>query len=94
MKYEVVWSRRALYRLCEIRDHIAQDALGPAERLATRIVALADVLADHPYLGRRSLTSDDRELIVSGTPHIIRYRVSSNRVTIQTIWHASRGPQK
>ncbi len=94
MSYEVVWSRRAMYRLCEIRDHIAQDAPVPAERLATRIVALTELLSNHPHLGRRRDSLGDRELVVSGTPYIIRYNVKVKRVIIQTIWHASRGPEK
>ena len=90
MSLDIVWSNRARSRLAEIRDFIAQDKPGAAERLAIRIATLVEALRQHPHLGRRGSISNTRELIVGGTPYIIQYRVHGNNVIIQTVRHASQ----
>ena len=89
---EVVWSALARQRLEEIRTYIAKDKPEAAARLATRIVAVVEILRDHPYLGRRCTEAGIRELVIGSTPYIVLYRVQPGRVIIGTIWHgAQRG---
>ena len=90
MPVEIVWSPLALSRLQEIRAFVAKDKPEAAERLATRIAALVDVLRDHPRLGRAGAEPGVRELVIGGTPYIVLYRVQRNRVTINTIWHGAQ----
>ena len=87
MALEIVWSPRARARLQEIRAYVARDKPDAAERLATRIVALAEALKEHPYLGRAGSEPGVRELVLGGTPYLIFYRVRGRRVTISTVWH-------
>jgi len=87
---EVVWSPRARARLREIRAYVARDKPVAAERLATRIVALAELLKEHPYLGRAGSEPGVRELVLGGTPYLIFYRVRAKRVTILTVWHGAQ----
>jgi toxin ParE1/3/4 len=91
---EIVWSVRARRRLQEIRAYVAQDEPDAAERLATRIVALVELLKEHPYLGRAGGEPGVRELVVGGTPYLIFYRVRAKRVTILTIWHGAQLRQR
>ncbi|HWY22751.1 MAG TPA: type II toxin-antitoxin system RelE/ParE family toxin [Candidatus Acidoferrum sp.] len=94
MTLEIVWSRRARARLQEIRAYVARDKPDAAERLATRIVALAELLKEHPYLGRAGNEPGVRELVLGGTPYLIFYRVRAKRVTILTVWHGAQSRRR
>jgi len=87
---EIVWSPLARARLQEIRTYVARDEPEAAARLATRIVAVVEVLSEHPYLGRVGAEPDIRELVIGGTPYIVLYRVQAKRITINTIWHGAQ----
>jgi addiction module RelE/StbE family toxin len=91
---EIVWSPLARKRLQEIRAYVARDKPDAAARLAMRIVALAEALKDHPYLGRIGSEPGVRELVVGGTPYLIFYRVRANRVTITTIWYGAESRRR
>jgi toxin ParE1/3/4 len=88
---EIVWSPLALARLREIRAYVELDKPDAAEHLATRIVAVVEALRNHPYLGRAGAEPGIRELVIGGSPYLVRYRVRGNRVVISTIW---RGAQR
>ena len=94
MPVEVVWSPRARARLQEIRAYVARDKPDAAEKLATRIVALAEALKQHPYLGRAGSEPGVRELVLGSTPYLIFYRVRAKRVTILTIWHGAQSRRR
>ena len=87
---EIVWSALARARLEEIRAYVAADKRDAAEKLATRIVALVELLSLHPYLGRTGAAAGIRELVLGGTPYIILYRVAGKRIIVSTIWHAAQ----
>jgi len=87
---EIVWSPLARARLSEIRAYIALDNPDAAERVAMRIVALVETLKNFPHLGRPGAQPGVRELVISGTPYIVMYRVRGDRVTINTIWHGAQ----
>ena len=87
---EIVWSRLARARLVEIRAYVTRDKPDAAARLATRIVAVVEVLRNQPNLGRVGAEPGIRELVVGGTPYIILYSVRGTHITISTIWHSSQ----
>jgi toxin ParE1/3/4 len=87
---EIVWSPPALARLQEIRSFVALDKPKAAQRLATRIVAVVESLRQHPYLGRAGADSSIRELVIGGTPYVVLYWVSADRVTVLTVWHGAQ----
>jgi toxin ParE1/3/4 len=87
---EIVWSPLARARLREIHTYIALDNPDAAGRVATRIIAVVEALRIHPYLGRAGAEPGIRELVIGGTPYIVLYRVSGERVTINTIWHGAQ----
>ncbi len=90
MPVEIVWSALARARLREIRVYVALDRPEAAERLATRIVAILEVLRNQSYLGRVGAEPGIREIVIGGTPYIILYRVDGQRVVISTIWHGAQ----
>ena len=69
---EVTFTRLALADLTRIRSYI--DTFNPAAagRMAARLLALADDLADHPLIGRpsnkRPARVDDRSALRPGLP--------------------------
>lgn len=86
----VIWSGEARTNLVAIRDYIGQFNPLAAQRLANRLVALADSLDEFAERGRpvgRGL----RELTVVW-PYIIRYRVTEDTVIILRIRHGAREP--
>ena len=90
MPVEIVWSALARSRLRQIRTYVALDKPEAAERLATRIVAMVEVLRNHPHLGRVGAEPGIRELVIGSTPYIVLYRVQGQRVVISTIWHGAQ----
>lgn len=87
---EIVWSRRALARLAEIRQFVALDKPEAAARLAARIVSVVAALRMHPNLGRTSVERGTRELVIGGTPYIVIYRSGRKRITVLTVWHGAQ----
>jgi len=86
----VVWSRRALQHLAELRRYIARDDPRAAQRVAVRIVESVDLLAVHPHMGRAGRVIGTRELVVPDTPYIIPYRVKEGRLELIAVFHGKQ----
>jgi toxin ParE1/3/4 len=56
------------------------------ERIATSV----DRLATQPASGRTGRVPGTRELVVSGTPYVVPYRVRGETVQILRVFHGSR----
>lgn len=54
------------------------------------IESRAAVLADHPDIGRPGREDGTRELVLSGAPYILPYRVRDGRIEILAVFHTSR----
>ena len=94
MAYKLIWSPVARDDLRDIVRFIARDSPQRAESFAYRLMAQADMLQEHPEIGRTvpELHRDTiREIIFK--PYRIVYRVSHERkaVEIARVWHAARG---
>jgi plasmid stabilization system protein ParE len=46
-----------------------------------------DLLAGHLHIGRSGRLTGTRELVVSGTPYIIPYRVKEDRLELIAVFH-------
>ena len=91
----IVWSRRALQHLVEIRSYIANDHPQAARRVAARILESVDLLAGHPHIGRSGRVIGTRELVVSDTPYVIPYRVKEDRLEWIAVFHGKqRWPER
>lgn len=86
----VLWTTLALADIESIQDFIAQRSPAAAHRLATDILGRADrLLSDNPLADRIGRIAETRELIVSGTPYIVAYRVRDH-VEVLAVVHAAR----
>ena len=89
---QVKWLTKALRKLNDEAEFIAQDNLDAAQAVVQRIHDAVDNLKVNPGLGRPGRIQGTRELVVAGTPYIIPYRVRPRlkRVEVLRVSHASR----
>ncbi len=78
----VRWQARASRDLDAIVDHILADNPQAAAALYRRIVDRVRQLEHHPNLGRPGHVAGTRELVVTGTPYIVYYRVQGQTAHI------------
>lgn len=83
----IVWSRRAVRHLAAIREYIAQENPKAAEEVALRILEGVGLLAEQPHIGRPGRVIGTRELVITGTPYLIPYRVRENRLELIAVFH-------
>jgi toxin ParE1/3/4 len=86
----VRWLRRALRNLDEEAEYIARDNPDAAARTVQRIATAVDQLTNHPASGRIGRVPGTRELVITGTPYIVPYRVRGDAVEILRVFHAAR----
>jgi toxin ParE1/3/4 len=87
---KVVWLKRAVADLARARGHIARDNPAAAQRVAERVKEAVARLEAFPGIGRQGRVPGTRELVVSGTPFVIPYRVRENTVEILRVLHGAR----
>ncbi|MFI5352043.1 MAG: type II toxin-antitoxin system RelE/ParE family toxin [Candidatus Binatales bacterium] len=87
---QVRWLRRALNSLAEEAAYIARDDPGAAARIVERIVTSVERLGAHPVSGRPGRVPGTRELVVSGTPYLVPYRVRGETVEVLRVFHGAR----
>lgn len=86
----VRWLRAARANLEAAAEYVAQDSPTAAKRLVLRILEAVDQLQAHPAMGRPGRVSFTRELVASGTPYVIPYRVHGNTLEIIRLFHSAR----
>lgn len=87
----VIWSRRAIQRLSNVHDYIAEDSPTDALRMIDRLTLRTGALTDHPELGRvvpEYRLTNVRELIEGG--YRILYRIVGDNVRILSVRHGSK----
>jgi len=87
---QVRWLRRALKNLDEEAAYIARDNQEAAARVVEHIATSVARLASHPASGRPGRVPGTRELVVSGTPYIVPYRVRGETIEILRVFHGAR----
>ncbi len=79
---KVLWTRLALLDLNEVYAYIHEEKPSATSRMLAQIKKTTQNLARHPEIGRPGRVNDTREIIVTGTPLIIAYRLKANRVEL------------
>jgi toxin ParE1/3/4 len=91
----VRWLDQAVEDLKVVRTYIARDNPSAAADIAKRIRNAVKLLHDYPAAGRAGRVPNTRELIVTGTPYILPYRVKADTVQILRVLHgAQQWPEK
>ena len=86
----VRWLRTALRNLEDEAAYIARDDPAAAARAVARVRRAIEHLSDHPEVGRPGRVAGTRELVVTGTPYVIPYRVRRDEVEILRVFHGAR----
>lgn len=55
-----------------------------------RILSAIEALERHPDLGRPGRVSGTRELVITGTPLIVAYRLRRNEIQVLAVLHGAR----
>jgi addiction module RelE/StbE family toxin len=84
------WSVLAVEDRETIFDYVATDDPSAAISLDDLLVTQALDLVNFPERGRPGRITGTRELVVSGTPYIIAYKVAANGVRILRLLHGAR----
>lgn len=87
---KVLWLREALRNLDSEAIYIAEDDPEAGRRTIRRIRQAVARLKSHPEIGRAGRVPGTRELVVSGTPYIIPYRVRKQCVEVLRVFHRAR----
>lgn len=87
---KIIWSRRAIRHLIQIREHIEKDSERNAALIAERILKTVALLESHPEIGRPGRVLGTRELVVPDTPYLIPYRVRRGRLELIAVFHGRR----
>jgi toxin ParE1/3/4 len=85
---KIVWTDEAVEHLEAIVTYVSVHDPAAAERLARRLIELADSLAEFPDRGRDA--GDGKREMTTVWPYILRYRVERERVVILRIRHGAR----
>ncbi len=82
------WTGPALKILFRLHEQICQTNGRPAaDRMVVRLYESANHLAAFPKLGRATEFPNVRELIVAGTPYILRYRLRGSKSVVVYLKH-------
>jgi len=84
----IVWTEEAVDNLEAIVSYISAFNPDAARKLATRLIDVADSLAEFAERGRDA--GDGRREMTIVRPYILRYRVTADTVFILRIRHGAR----
>ncbi|HEC90633.1 MAG TPA: type II toxin-antitoxin system RelE/ParE family toxin [Alphaproteobacteria bacterium] len=84
------WTRPALRDLSDIHAHIAEHNPAAALKVARIIRAQAEVLTAHSMIGHLGRVNGTRELVVTGYPYVVAYRIGKKTVDLLAVRHTAR----
>jgi len=84
------WTTPATNDLYNIVSHIRRDNLVAATNVAPTLYDGCDSLREFPYLGRKGRITGQRELVFSGLPYIVVYRIKDQVVELLRIYHGAQ----
>jgi toxin ParE1/3/4 len=85
---KIVWTDEAVGNLDTIASYISAFNPAAAERMAARLIELADSLGEFPNRGRDA--GDGRREMTIVWPYILRYRVQGDVIVILRIRHGAQ----
>src|SRR5260370_25802565 len=85
----VGWTTAAREQFVNTYEYIAEENRAAAARTADQIWESTQLLARHPMAGRKGRLAGTRELVISGTPFRVAYRIEKNEVRILAVLHSA-----
>ncbi len=91
----VLWTAPAIRNLEEIADFLAERNPLAAYRVVNAIYSKAEtLLAENPMMGRTGRDPGTRELVITGTPYIVGYRVAEHVEILAVLHGAQNWPKR
>lgn len=87
---KIVWTEPAHQDLRQIFIYIAKDSPKAAAKVLSLIKERTILLQDNPHLGRTGRVDGTRELVITGSPYILPYRLKENQIQILAVFHSAR----
>lgn len=81
----IEWSKRAQANMRSIANHISLDGPRAARDVYQTVDRRVARLADFPLKGRKGRLPGTRELVITGLPYVVIYRVSSEVIIVLRI---------
>jgi toxin ParE1/3/4 len=89
------WTEQAGRNLDDVEAHIALDNPDAAIHVVLTIIRAVEQLLVYPNLGRPGRVPGTRELVISGKPFLLPYRVRREAIEILRVFHgAMRWPEQ
>jgi toxin ParE1/3/4 len=86
----IAWSASAFSDRDIIFDYIEAENPAAAARVDSIIEAQAEPLTEFPEMGRKGRIDGTRELVVTGVPYVIVYRIEDDVVRILRVLHSAQ----
>jgi toxin ParE1/3/4 len=87
---QVIWLPEAFDDLLGVHEYIKEHDPQAAAGIADRIRSAVAQLGEMTGIGRPGRVTGTRELVVSGTPYVVPYRVKNERVEILAVIHGAQ----
>jgi toxin ParE1/3/4 len=87
---KIRWTMPAANQLQDLFDYICEESPAAAERTVRRIHEAILRTARIPRAGRIGRVPGTREIAVSGTPHLVAYRIVENMIHVLAILHGAQ----
>jgi len=90
MKMPIVWTAPARAQLADLYAYISESSIDAADNQAAILLNATNSLTGFPGMGRPGRRRGTRELLVSGTPYIVAYRIRDSTIRILAVIHGAR----
>jgi len=84
------WTDGAVENLQSAHEFLEAENPKAAWDAVSRIVSAIEALERFPQMGRVGRAEGTRELVVTGTPFVVAYRVKGEAVQVLAVLHAAR----
>lgn len=87
---QVRWTEQAIADIQCLRSYIERDKPQAAKKIVLRIISIVESdLVLQPGMGRPGRKPGTKELIITGTPYFIPYRIKDNYLEIIRVLHGA-----
>lgn len=87
---KIRWTAVAADDLKSVHEYLSERAPAHEDAVVDRILYGIEVLERYPHLGRQGRLEGTRELVITGSPFIVFYRLRKNQVEVLGVLHAAR----
>jgi len=84
------WTEGAVEDLQSAHDYLETENPKAAWEAVARIMSAVERLEQFPLMGRSGRVGGSRELVVTGSPFVVAYRLKGESVQVLAVLHAAR----